>query len=406
MTRQSDPLTKSITMVVRGNNCSGCGLCAGLFSGVEMQLNDQGFMRPVVHTRAENDAAAGDAKTFAQICPGKTVSAPELDYQSKTHSIFGRYVGVWEGWATDPEVRRAGSSGGVLTAISSHLSSKSRLPGQMVAMDVSRPSRSVPVKILSREEALSAAGSRYAPVSVGASYSRGLSSVTGKPCEISAIRAAQRIMPDSPVLLSFFCAGTPSQKATDHLVDRLGHSVESLASSKYRGDGWPGKFVVTSADGSSASMSYEESWGAVLGRQLQERCKICVDGTGESADIAVGDFWESDEEGYPSFENSEGRSVVIARSVRGLRVLEECVDRGLLELKPIELDEVAKIQPLQVKRRLTLPGRLLGRLLTGSRVPKYSGYKLTLLFLSNFRANILAAGGTAKRRVSMLRNNT
>ncbi|MFJ6268595.1 Coenzyme F420 hydrogenase/dehydrogenase, beta subunit C-terminal domain [Pseudarthrobacter oxydans] len=356
-------------------------------------------MRPNFSDVSKTDTYEDATAVFDRVCPGKRVAAPESEDVTQSHPVFGRSVGVWEGWATDPEIRRAGSSGGVLTTISSYISTETRNPAQMVAMDDGSPSRSVPVRIMSRDEALKAAGSRYAPVSVGAGDFSGLSSVTGKPCEVSAIRAAGSNIPSSPVLLSFFCAGTPSQNATDSLVERLGHSVDNLSSTKYRGDGWPGQFVVTSADGSSGSMSYEESWGAVLGKQLQERCKICVDGTGESADIAVGDFWESDDSGYPLFEDSEGRSVVIARSIRGLKIIEECVDKGLLELRPIDLDEVATIQPLQVKRRLSLPGRMMGRILTGQRVPSYPGYNLARIFAAHPRINIRALGGTIRRKL-------
>ncbi|MFJ6374550.1 Coenzyme F420 hydrogenase/dehydrogenase, beta subunit C-terminal domain [Pseudarthrobacter oxydans] len=356
-------------------------------------------MRPDLSERRNAVPREDECRVFNRVCPGKRVTAPPADQGTRHHEVFGRYVQVWEGWAVDPEVRRAGSSGGVLTAISSYLSMKKRAPARVVAMDSANPSRSVPIQIMSRAEALNAAGSRYAPVSVGAGPLDELSSITGKPCEVSAIRATRNDLPAGPVLLSFFCAGTPSQKATDELVGQLGHSIENLTSSKYRGDGWPGQFVVESSDGSSNAMSYEDSWGAVLGKQLQDRCKICVDGTGESADVAVGDYWASDQAGYPLFADADGRSVVIARTPRGLRLVEECVDAGILEVRPILLDDVAKIQPLQVKRRRSLPGRLLGRILVGRSVPRYPGYKLARTFFSNLGLNLRAVGGTVRRNV-------
>lgn len=336
------------------------------------------------------------------VCPGRRVDAPVVEDGGKVHPVFGRNLGVWEGWSTDAEIRHAGSSGGVLTTISLFLNQTTLKPAQMVAMDVAQPTRSVPVRIMNRDEALEAAGSRYAPVSVGAEQWSGTSSLTGKPCEVSAVSAACRDS-ERPVLLSFFCAGTPSQFATDKLVEGLGHDPESVVGTRYRGDGWPGNFVVSSADGTRSTRSYEESWGDVLGRQLQGRCKICVDGTGESADISVGDYWASDESGYPKFEDGDGRSVVIARTTRGLRVLERCVGSGLIELRPISLDNVTKIQPLQVKRRLTLPGRLLGRVITGQKVPNYRGYELLPLFLRSIVPNLRAAAGTARRNMRILR---
>lgn len=402
MSGSEEALYEAITDVVSNDNCSGCGVCAGLFSGIQMTLSDDGFMRPAL-TRAALAGNASEAhEIFDMVCPGRRVSAPLVPDGANVHPIFGRNLAVWEGWSTDPEIRHSGSSGGVLTTISLFLSQKTELAAQMVAMDVSRPTRSVPVRIMSRDEALEAAGSRYAPVSVGADEWSGTSSLTGKPCEVAAISAALGES-EGPVLLSFFCAGTPSQFATDQLIQGLDHDVESVVSTRYRGDGWPGNFMVSSSDGSRSTRSYEESWGEVLGRQLQGRCKICVDGTGESADISVGDYWASDEAGYPKFEDGDGRSVVIARTTRGMRVLEECVSSGLIELRAVSLDNVMKIQPLQVKRRLTLPGRLLGRLVTGQKVPRYRGYYLLPLFLRHIVPNLRAAAGTARRSIGIPR---
>lgn len=399
-------LSRRINRVVDSGNCSGCGVCASLFAGVDMELSQDGFMRPVVLAGMNAINERDSSSLFDSMCPGRKIDAPEVEPGSTVHPIFGRAVGVWEGWSTDADIRSAGSSGGVLTSISAFLSARSGKPAQMVGMDAERPTRTVTVRITSREEALKAAGSRYAPVAAGSGNPDNTSSFTGKPCEISALRSATVSADTEPLLLSFFCAGTPSQLATERLIRGLDHDVENVTSTKYRGDGWPGKFVVKSADGTSASKSYEESWGEVLGKQLQDRCKICVDGTGEAADIAVGDFWASDESGYPKFEDQDGRSVVIARTSRGLRVLEECVRYGLIELRPINLDEVARIQPLQVRRRLTLPGRLMGRVVTGRPIPSYGGYSLTILFLRHLPSNLRAAVGTVRRAVKLAKKSS
>lgn len=398
MKRGNSSLWAAVEDVVKNDNCSGCGLCASLTGGIEMRLSPEGFMRPTQIAQDRSETPSNSLEVFERACPGRTVVAPEVDAGSKVHPIFGRYLGVWEGWSRDPETRMAGSSGGVLTTLASFLSERDKTAAQVVAMDNRQPTKSVAVRIMTRDEALLSAGSRYAPVAVAAENLDGIASVTGKPCEISAIRAAEH-QGSSPVLLSFFCAGTPSQRATEVLVSNLGHKVDAVTSTRYRGEGWPGNFVVTSSDGAISHMGYEESWGAVLGKQLQGRCKSCVDGTGESADIAVGDYWAADEKGYPVFDNQEGRSVVIARSLRGQRVLNDCVAAGLIVLNPVSLDSVSPIQPLQVKRRMTLPGRLLGKRLSGQKIPNYRGYRLMRGFCSRPMSNLKAAAGTLRRSI-------
>src|SRR5690606_23400732 len=147
------------------------------------------------------------------------------------------------------------------------------------------PRRTVPVTIMSREQALAAAGSRYAPV--GALDNPAIltaGAVTGKPCEIAALRQASDdlVAGETPLLLSFFCAGTPSQHATDQLLSKLGVEPDDPVDAlRYRGNGWPGRFVATAGD-REVSADYDESWGKTLGPTTQWRCKICPDGIGES----------------------------------------------------------------------------------------------------------------------------
>src|SRR5258708_16493215 len=112
--------------------------------------------------------------------------------------------------------------------------------------------------------------------------------------------------------LTFFCAGTPSTRGTLDLLSSLGVAPDQVGAVRYRGNGWPGKFSVTSRDGTNAkSMSYPDSWGRLAGyRPL--RCHLCPDGLGQSADISCGDAWER-------FTDTPdpGRSIVIVRTERG-----------------------------------------------------------------------------------------
>lgn len=264
-------------------------------------------------------------------------------------------------------------------------------------MDRSRPTRTVPVSITSREEALAAAGSRYAPVSVASRKVGADEALIGKPCEVAAIRSLHRAQhTEAPLLLSFFCSRTPNQQATDDLVAELGHDVDAVTSLRYRGNGWPGDFVVTSERGRSA-LGYDESWGSHLCRQLQPRCKICVDGTGEFADIAVGDFWQADERGFPVFTDAQGNSVVIAGTERGRALLMRAQDEGIVDLRPVDLDAVAGIQALQRTRRSTLAGRLIGRMTAGLPGPRYRGFRLGLSLVRHPLLNLEAARGTRRR---------
>lgn len=391
-------LARSIERVVSSGTCSGCGACTLLADAVSMRESPDGFLRPVVDAQRDTSSRAAN-KTFNRICPGKRVTAPTVERGSTEHEIFGRCVSVWRAWATDSEIREQGSSGGVLTALAAWLASTGQTSSvREVAVNSGAPNRSVPVRIMSREEALGAAGSRYAPVASleGASLVPDTTFV-GKPCEVAAARALTIDEHAAPLMMSFFCAGTPSQHATDSLVRNIGLDPDNLVAMRYRGDGWPGYFTATDSSGRTESLTYAESWGSHLGRDLQMRCKLCVDGTGEASDIAVGDFWETDEAGYPLFAEQDGESVAIARTRRGDDVLRRAAEAGVIVIEEVELDQLVPVQPLQVKRRRTLAGRLLGRFFAGYRVPRYPGYRLTSRLLKRAPLNMKTAAGTFLR---------
>ncbi len=398
--RERQELDAAIHRVVQRNACIGCGLCTRLDTSLELQLDADGFLRPH-RTGVAGVVAAGAARSFEQSCPGCRVDAVRPPRSSR-HPTMGSSYGVWEAWASDEAVRHRGSSGGALTALHDWLLGSGRASTIASASIGSDPRRTVPVTITTKEAALAAAGSRYAPVGVLSNPDLASSdAITAKPCEISAIRAlgtsARAPGAEEPILLSFFCAGTPSQDATDELLARLGvRADEPLSDLWYRGRGWPGRFTVRGADG-DASMSYEESWGGVLGPSTHWRCKVCADGVGESADVVAADFWRVDERGYPTFTEGAGSSALIARTERGLEAVRAAAAAGAIVVRPIRMSALADVQPLQRNRRTSLFGRLLGSRLAGVRGPRYRGFRLWVLALAHPRLNLRAARGTRAR---------
>ncbi|WP_430736346.1 Coenzyme F420 hydrogenase/dehydrogenase, beta subunit C-terminal domain [Microbacterium esteraromaticum] len=289
-------------------------------------------------------------------------------------------LSAWTGWATDAELRRRGSSGGVLSALVALLASEGEIVAGAAA-DTRDPRRSVSVTITTREQALASAGSRYAPCAPTERLSdSNVGALVGKPCEVMGIRSDSGNRDVAPLLLSFFCAGVPNQQATDQLVQTLGVPVgETVSDLWYRGRGWPGNFTVERPDGTELSMSYDESWGRHLGPTVQWRCRVCPDGVGESADVAVGDFWHSKADGSPDFDESEGRSVVLVRTRRGQELLARAVERGAIVVEPVNLQDVLAVQPYHFTRRKYMVGRILGNALAGARTPRMRGFRLIWL---------------------------
>ena len=124
----------------------------------------------------------------------------------------------------------------------------------------------------------------------------------------------------------------------------LGVEPADLTAFRYRGNGWPGRATATARDGRVAHMSYEESWGGYLSKEVQFRCKICPDAVGGVADIACADAWYGGETGYPTFEELDGRSLIMSRTARGQTVLDNAV-----------ADKAVAMEPLAMTRKLVHP---------------------------------------------------
>lgn len=378
-------LAPALARVAAGDLCAGCGACAALAPGkVAMTLQGAGFARPA---QSAPLSAAEDA-AIAEVCPGlgqRVAAAGRRD-----DPLWGPYVSMQTGWATDAEIRFAGSSGGALSMLLLHLLRTGRVDAVVqTAADPALAIGNAAVISTDRAGVLAAAGSRYAPSSPLADLPEHLAAhqatgrrhaFVGKPCDAAALRAMAARDPAVaaafPVVLSFFCAGVPSQAGGRAVLKALGTDLPETETFRFRGNGWPGQATARLRDGSRRQMSYHDSWGKILSRHVQARCKICADGTGVAADLVCADAWESDAQGYPVFAEAEGISLIVARTQLGAQILAEATAAGRLETAAFDVATLAAIQPGQRERRRALLARLAALRLFGRPVPRYEGLLL------------------------------
>ena len=391
----------AITEVVDGGLCIGCGACTVLArpGAVTMSRSANGFLEPVVH---DTDAVREIRRPFAQVCPGVHVSGSD---QPRTSVLWGPVRGASIGHSADERQRFDASSGGVLSALCSHLLRSGRVDAVLtLSPDPEDPLHPKGRVARSVAELEGTGGSRYCPSSPVALLSQlrpdERAAFVGKPCDIAAVRelAHQLDWVDRQVvvLLSFFCAGIPNFNATETLVRSLGHEPREVTAFRYRGAGWPGRATSRHGD-DERSMSYDESWGTILAGQRHERCKICPDATGELADVACADGWHT-VDGQPVFDEAPGRSVVLSRTRNGESLVEGAHTEGAIHLAPLDLERVETMQPFQAIRKRSLAARLIGRRLMGAPVPRLANLGLLRAAGSlGLRASIREAKGSALR---------
>jgi coenzyme F420 hydrogenase subunit beta len=218
-----------------------------------------------------------------------------------------------------------------------------------------------------REDIINNAQSRYAPALTLVNIKQILDSSNeryvfiGKPCDIAGVKNLIDLYPDYRgrfvLFISIFCAGMPSYNATEKTW-KLSGREDAPINLKYRGEGWPGDFKATWEDGQEFRLSYHDSWGKILGRQLGFRCKICPDGIGMLADVAVGDSWNT-KDGYPDFTDAKGRCFVFVRTELGQEVMSDACKSGYIEYHNLDVDRIKEMQAYQHSRRKLVGWRLL-----------------------------------------------
>jgi coenzyme F420 hydrogenase subunit beta len=157
----------------------------------------------------------------------------------------------------------------------------------------------------------------------------------------------------------------------------LNVSPEKVASLRYRGEGWPGKFnVVSNYGGGEKSFSYMESWGR-LSHYRSLRCQLCPDGLGRIADISCGDAWERFGQGQDM-----GRSIAVVRTQRGQQILHRAMAAKYVELEPVGATAIHAGQPNQIARNREIFGRLFAMRLLLIPIPRYLGFSLFRVWMA------------------------
>lgn len=386
--------------------CLGCGACFSVCPERKIALVDveaEGI-RPIIQSgscRGCDDCLAA--------CPG--ISTPSLSARQtasiadgRTEKRWGTVIEMWEGYASDPEIRFKGSSGGLCTALSVFCLEQGIAEGALhIGSDADRPWKNCTYRSVEREELLARSGSRYAPASPGDGLhliedASGRSVFIGKPCDIAGLRMAQALRPElalkTALSIGFFCAGTPSTKGTLDFLKQYGVETEQIAELRYRGLGWPGsaRVVFKNPRRQPLEVSYSDSWGFVQ-KYRPFRCYLCPDLTAEFADISVGDPWYRE-----AGESEPGRSLILIRTERGRELFHRAMEQGYVTAEPAGTDIIFRSQKNLLGKRQAIWGRLLAMKLLRVPYPDLRGFHLFQNWLDlPVKDKIKSILGTARR---------
>ena len=391
--------------VVKWRLCVGCGACAYLCPQKSITLvnvkNDG--IRPLIH-----EGSCRECGECLKACPGIEASHCSADSigtaLGELREGWGPILEVWEGHASDPELRFDGSSGGAASALALYCLEQEKMQGALhIAADPEEPFANKTVLSRSRREILSRAGSRYAP----ASPCDGLEMIEsasgpcvfiGKPCDVTALRKAQTIRRQLDrnvgIAIGIFCAGTPSTQGTLDLLHTLGVDPDKVEGLRYRGKGWPGKFSLKlkGVEQPREVLTYLDAWSFVQ-KYRPYRCYLCPDGTSEFADLSCGDPWHR-----ALKEEEQGYSLVLVRTEKGRQVIHDAMKAGYITLRQADPGVVQASQKNLLTKRGAIWGRLRAMKAFGIPTPRLAGFSLFDNWMRSLaEEKIRSILGTARR---------
>ncbi len=392
--------------------CIGCGLCQAVAGPEKVKAVKvtSGHIRPVAGPDLDHE----DVDLIYDVCPGTRVDGlPErlVDESTQIDPVWGAHRTIVLAHAGDPAIRFEGSTGGVLTALGTYLLETQRVKFIFhTKASRSEPTFGESTLSFTSGDVWEAAGSRYGPtatlVDIKDVLNRGEPfAFIGKPCDIGALRNYarhdQRVDTLVKYWLTLVCGGYMPPAAMNDFLARYDVAPTDVTAFRYRGRGCPGPTRFETRQGLVKELRYTDFWGEdESGWSLPFRCKVCPDGIGESADIAVCDTWPGGSPNPKTEDQDPGANAMIARTLAGQELLEAAIHDGALGVDDPHLSpkDITDFQPHQMKKKYAVWARFEGLKAEGCTAPITNRLRLKHLADEMGDAfNTMQANGTRKR---------
>lgn len=336
---------KNILSIVKNKICCGCGGCVIVCPKNCISIIEG---RHFNYANLDNKNCV-NCGLCLRICPSNNLLTPELQ-SSKAADNKNLSYNCYLTYSCDSNIRKDGASGGFVTALLISLLRNKDIDGAIVVRaDKDNPIRFESFLAGGIDELFKSMGSCYSPVSVCLALRTvlekpGKYAFVGKPCEVYALKNLQNVIPVLKERIKFviglFCAQTPSRSRTYELIEHYGVNPSDITKLKYRGNGWPGKFVIQGSNKELVNAPYLKAWRFLASGRIAIRCLLCFDKFSEMSDLSVGDPRGE------KFEDNDknGKTVVVVRNETGKHLLEIVGNRGDIVLESYDYENVLKNQ--------------------------------------------------------------
>ncbi|KAF0202118.1 MAG: hypothetical protein FD170_2089 [Bacteroidetes bacterium] len=376
--------------IMRSDLCNRCGSCVGLSDGKIVFTDREGKFRPVVIQEPDENESA----RLLNACAGKNFSFP--DYREHFypaapgfHTYTGPFHGIFIAHSTDEKIRRAGASGGMISAILIYLLRSKQIEGAVVTgMSHKKPWLAESYIATSEEEIIEAAQSKYIITSVNEilpeiSAFKGRLAYVGLPGQVQSIRKLQKTgdktVENIKYIFGPFYGNTLQfSSVRSFLRSYKIRDYQNISKLWFRYGEWPGNMRIEMTDGRSVELPKFHA-NYLIPFHILKNSLLCTDLSNEFTDISGGDAWAPVYE-----ERGKGFSMVLSRTPEGARILNEMESEGLISLSPISADEAITMHShgYDLKKRGTFI-RMKFRKWMGKSNPDY-GYEVSGFPISRY----------------------
>ena len=340
------PIYEPVTVIFGSENCSGCGLCAGI-----CPMNCIGIYNGF--GKIEDDKCIRCGLCYF-VCPRTYLPTKVLNMTLENASVIKEYSNVgffleaYSARTKIKEISEVCQDGGISSTCLYYLFDKSKIDAALGAKMSNTLWRPEPVLLTDKKSILSTAGTKY----VNNPNLRILNqkeltdksiAVVGVPCQMQALLKSEIYNIGIPSLnniayrIGIFCMESFSYESLLKICEKLNVDIKNAKKMDIN----KGKFFVYTKDNEELNIPIKE-----ISHLAREDCEMCYDLTSESADLSIGSI------GSPS-----GWNTVLIRTERGKELYNNLVSNNLIESKPIE----------EVKPGLPLLQRIAGSKKTNSK---------------------------------------
>ena len=316
-------------MIIEPGFCTLCGACEAACPVHAIKVEDSKPHR--LHDCSEH---LDSCPICYDICPHTDALLFEtLRFVAEApnrRESMGYYRKILLAHATNPTLRDASKSGGVVNALLNFAINEKIVDSAIVSEASSR----VPIKVKSSislvpDDTLSAVDTKIVPSAVGEAFGRAVFehgkihiAFVGIPCHIRALRKLEawqhKLMDSLEITIGLFCLWTFS---LGRLLEYLLHEHNIAANEIQNVDLTVNEYVVTT-ENRVVRIPLSE-----IKSHIMNSCRTCADFTSELADLSIG-----------GANPLEDWSIVIIRTKKGEAFFNRAVKKGVITTKKIEAE--------------------------------------------------------------------